>query len=148
MGVNFINSKSLESEMKQIILILKKRFQENDFKVVFHHSLDKEKYLSTHNAKLHFLNKHRLFSNWLKQQSIEFVDVSGSVEGLKDIYNECDLHVGFRVHAHIFMCSKSKPSILINEDGRGKALNDVLFGFNLNAYKRYKRTFLLKDWRL
>ncbi len=34
-------------------------------------------------------------------------------------YRDCDLHVGYRVHAHLFFISVRKPSLLFHEDGRG-----------------------------
>lgn len=37
-------------------------------------------------------------------------------------YADCDLHVGFRVHAHLFFLSKRLASYLINEDGRGAGM--------------------------
>lgn len=36
-----------------------------------------------------------------------------------EFYRDCDLHVGYRVHAHLFFLSVRKPSVLISEDGRG-----------------------------
>jgi hypothetical protein len=47
-------------------------------------------------------------------------------------YENVDLHVGYRVHAHIYMNSISKPSILIAEDGRGAALRRVIGDVILN----------------
>lgn len=37
-----------------------------------------------------------------------------------DYYNDCDLHIGYRVHAHLYFLSKRLPSVLLNEDGRGR----------------------------
>ena len=37
-------------------------------------------------------------------------------------YADCDLHVGFRVHAHLYFLSKRLASLLINEDGRGAGM--------------------------
>ncbi len=37
-------------------------------------------------------------------------------------YGDCDLHVGFRVHAHLYFLSKRLASFLINEDGRGAGM--------------------------
>lgn len=45
-------------------------------------------------------------------------DVSGDLRKIS-FYNDCDLHIGYRVHAHLYFLSKRKPSILICEDGRG-----------------------------
>lgn len=55
----------------------------------------------------------------------EIENISGSSEGFKQ-YDSCDLHVGFRVHAHIYNLSMGTPSILINEDARGNGVNDAL----------------------
>jgi hypothetical protein len=39
--------------------------------------------------------------------------------GKIDFYGECDLHVGYRVHAHLCFVSQRIPSVLLCEDGRG-----------------------------
>lgn len=46
------------------------------------------------------------------------------VEAAKDVskiefYRQCDLHLGYRVHAHLNFLSMRKPSFLLHEDGRG-----------------------------
>ncbi len=46
------------------------------------------------------------------------VDVSGDLKKI-DFYADCDLHIGYRVHGHLYFLAKRLPSILINEDGRG-----------------------------
>ena len=48
-------------------------------------------------------------------------------------YNQVDLHIGYRVHAHIYMSSINKLSILISEDGRGKAQRDAIGGLVLDS---------------
>ena len=46
----------------------------------------------------------------------EVIDVSYDEKKI-DMYLDFDLHIGYRVHAHIYFLSKSKPSILLHEDG-------------------------------
>jgi hypothetical protein len=41
-------------------------------------------------------------------------------------YRECDLQVGYRVHAQINFLSMRKPSLLLCEDGRGDGLSRTL----------------------
>ena len=41
------------------------------------------------------------------------------------IYDDCSLHIGFRVHAHIYNISRGNQSILIDEDSRGKGFNCI-----------------------
>lgn len=65
-------------------------------------------------------------------------DISGSKEGFKQ-YDECDLHIGFRVHAHIYNISMGNPSILINEDARGAGVNDALGIRNIDIGKYLKK---------
>ena len=52
---------------------------------------------------------------------IKVVDVSYDLNKI-DFYKNCDFHIGFRVHAHLHFLSRRKPSLLINEDGRGEGM--------------------------
>lgn len=58
-------------------------------------------------------------------QGMNIKDTSGSLSKI-DFYSDCDLHIGFRVHAHLYFLSQRKPSILLNEDGRGYAMSKTL----------------------
>lgn len=58
----------------------------------------------------------------------------GGERGNIDIYDDCDLHVGFRVHAHIYNLSRRKKTILIEEDGRGAGLSEAIGLPSLLAY--------------
>lgn len=49
---------------------------------------------------------------------INFEDLSGGAEKLS-FYDNIDIHVGFRLHAHIWFLRTRKPSLLLGEDGRG-----------------------------
>jgi Polysaccharide pyruvyl transferase len=48
----------------------------------------------------------------------EVADVSIGNQSMA-FYDSADLHVGYRVHAHLHFLSKRLPSLLIHEDGRG-----------------------------
>lgn len=144
LGVSFVDSPSMEKIMKENILICKEKFSDIEFEVAFHHSLDVDKFLSTHNARLKHVKKHNQFADWLKRNSIKYIDISGSAENLIKYYSTVDFHIGYRVHAHIFMNSISKPSILICEDGRGIALKDVIGGTILVGIEKVKDTILDK----
>jgi hypothetical protein len=41
-------------------------------------------------------------------------------------YEECDLHVGYRVHSHLWFAAARRPTYLIHEDGRGSAASRAL----------------------
>lgn len=144
LGVSFINSKSMEKLMKENILECRKKFKDKEFEVVFHHSLDKDKFLSTNGATSTHNQRHNEFVKWLGAQNIKYIDISGSAENLMNYYVQTDLHIGYRVHAHIFMNSISKFSLLLSEDGRAKATKDVIGGIVLDGYTNFKNSFLSK----
>ncbi len=62
-------------------------------------------------------------------------DVSESTEKVA-FYDECDLHVGYRVHAHIQFCSQRLPSLLLHEDGRGRGASMALELRGIDAFER------------
>jgi hypothetical protein len=144
LGVSFIESSSMEKLIKENILAIKDKFQDKEFEVVFHHALNKEKFLSVHGSTTKHSNKHNEFANWLDGKNIKYKDISGSAENLMNYYKTVDLHIGYRVHAHIFMNSISKLSILISEDGRAKATKDVIGGIVLDGYNSFDESFLGK----
>lgn len=59
------------------------------------------------------------------------VDVSYDLSKI-NFYDDCDFHIGYRVHAHLYFLSKRLPSLLINEDGRGLGMTDTLGQEDLN----------------
>lgn len=66
-----------------------------------------------------------IIGGFLEKQNVNTCDISGSADGFK-IYDDCDLHIGFRVHSHIYNLSKRNLSILIEEDSRGMGVNEAL----------------------
>jgi len=143
LGVSFIDNSLMEEQMKRIILKLNRLYP--TVEVVFHHSLDEktiEKVYGKGDRK-HYLY-HKEFSLWLESHGINYIDISGSADTLINYYSKVDLHIGYRVHAHIFMNSISKYSILLNEDGRGKGVEKVLGGTTIDSYFEYKKDFFSK----
>ena len=108
LGTSFVESSSMEKLMKKNILKCQEEFLDCEFEVVFHHSLNKEQFLSIHSGNSKHVERHNNFASWLDSQNISYVDISGSAENLMNYYKSVDLHIGYRVHAHIFMNSISK----------------------------------------
>lgn len=138
LGVSFVRSAAMERLMKEQVLLLKERFQDSRFEVVFHHSLDPDKFLKVYAGSKRHNDRHNAFARWLDGQGIPYMDIAGSAENLIAYYEGVDLHIGYRVHAHIFMASRSRPSVLIAEDGRGKATRDVIGGMVVDGYHRFR----------
>lgn len=105
-----------------------------------------------------FLVNHRekkldIFSNndFYKALNINLVNISGSIDGFK-VYDDCDLHVGFRVHAHIYNLSIRNLSFLFSEDVRGFGINHTLGLESLNSIgitlrkKRLIKNFYIAEY--
>ncbi len=78
--------------------------------------------------KQELLSKQQYLKNKL---GVDIIDISGSADGFS-VYDDSDMHVGFRVHAHIYNLSHRNFSILYNEDIRGIGVNTTLGLDNLN----------------
>lgn len=59
-------------------------------------------------------------------------DVSSSIDNIQ-FYQDCDLHIGFRVHAHVYFASTRKPTFLLQEDGRGIGMSKLIGVGDVNA---------------
>lgn len=104
-----------------------RKYYNADIKLFFHRGISNEDL-----AKVNLLCK--------ECSRLTYVDISGSAEGFKQ-YNQCFLHIGFRVHAHIYNLSQGNVSILINEDARGIGVNHALGIENINCLLRRSRFF-------
>lgn len=62
-------------------------------------------------------------------------DIAYSSNGFHK-YDDCDLHIGFRVHAHIYNLSIRNRSVLIEEDSRGAGVNQALGLPSILAYEQ------------
>lgn len=129
-GRMYIRSKSIFEQQIKIINDLKKSYPEQKLTVAFHDPIDLR------------IQPTKDFIKTLEQYQIPFVDISGNANNLIKFYTEQDLQIGYRVHAHIFMSSINKASILLNEDGRGKGMKTVLGGLILDAYNLKKLGFI------
>lgn len=143
LGVSLKNSKSMFLQMQEVVLLIVNKFPDAKVEVVFHHALD-QSYMNAHGATKDLHEAQQKFLIWLNKLQITAVDISGSAEKLMQYYEKCDLHIGYRVHAHIFMSSISKPSVLLNEDGRGIALRDVVSGGIIDAYTWCTKNIFVK----
>jgi hypothetical protein len=143
-GVTFIRSAALEQQLKHLITALRSGFPAADLTVAFHHSIQPEVLKKAYdNDQTAAADRQLAVVKWLNEQGVNYIDISGGVDKLIQVYNAADFHVGYRVHAHIFMCSQRKPSVLLTEDGRGRGLKDVLGGVIFDSWK--KREYSVKD---
>lgn len=136
---------------QQIGLIKKLRnfFNHAKIQVAFHHSKGSGNIIDKYGENSWGGGKSfKLYDGFIKkldELGILSVDISESEKKFIDLYNGSDLHVGYRVHAHVYMTSIGKNSILIVSDGRGDAMSEVIFGKSFYAFKEcYTKTALGK----
>lgn len=110
----------------KLIRYLKEKFKDAEIIFVFHRR-DRSKMQNSEKT-------YDMIKNEMDKLGIKTVDISGSAKAFS-VYDDCDLHIGFRVHAHIYNLSHRNISLLIEEDGRGAGVNQAL---GLNSIKAYK----------
>lgn len=110
----------------KLIRYLKEKFKDAEIIFVFHRR-DSSKMQNSEKT-------YDMIKNEMDKLGIKTVDISGSAKAFS-VYDDCDLHIGFRVHAHIYNLSHRNISLLIEEDGRGAGANQAL---GLNSIKAYK----------
>lgn len=109
---------------------LKEKYPDATIEYVFHRGVSKDELTDGITAK--YTNN---LINELKKLGVQYHDIAYGAEGFK-LYDSCDLHIGHRVHAHIYNLSKRRMSILIEEDSRGAGVNEALGLVGIKAYKK------------
>lgn len=118
----------------KLMKYLKTKFKDAEITFVFHRR-DNKKIESSQKSE----ETYEIIQNEMDKLGVKTKDISGSAEAFS-IYNDCDLHIGFRVHAHIYNLSRRNISILIEEDGRGAGVNQAL-GLNSIRADKEKNQF-------
>ena len=89
------------------------------------------KYSSKYNSRI---------ANSLSDMNIKYLDISGDCEGFAN-YNDANLHIGYRVHSHIYCMSRRIPSVLLEEDARGAGTNRAMGLYQIRNYSYSKETY-------
>jgi len=125
---------ALNSDRREIaacdlaVLETVRRLGAGEVTVAFHHPVAQAEFEAHYSAKAWKRYESNLMPllDHLRAAKIEYVDLSADREKMRATYAGFDLHVGFRVHAHLHFLSEGKPSVLIAEDGRGRGVIDAL----------------------
>ena len=124
------NIRSYGKQRLEIVRRLKEKYPDAIVEYVFHRGVSKDDLTDGTTAR--HIN---ILINELMRLGVQYHDISYGDEGFK-LYNSCDLHIGYRVHAHIYNLSERKMSILIEEDSRGAGVNEALGLIGIKAYKK------------
>ncbi|MBO6848900.1 MAG: polysaccharide pyruvyl transferase family protein [Marinobacter sp.] len=99
------------SQARKLLHLIKREFPNAELYVT-HHSIPNE-----HSIKVAETAKHVGFRE---------VDLSGNCENL-NFYQDIDIHIGYRLHGHIFFLRNRKPSFLLAEDSRSAGISQTSF---------------------
>ncbi len=122
----------------KLLLQLSSIFPNAKFQISFHRGLSADEFTTEAEA-----DSARALAEKLQALSPDRISIHDTSYDLDRItfYSDCDLHVGYRVHAHIHFLSRLAPSILINEDGRGRGVQSA---FSLSSIDGWRYTFFGK----
>lgn len=108
------------SQTLRLFNLIKRMFPKAEVLCSFHRGIKRDKY-----TKRRYSYTYRFIATYAKILGFNIQDVSYGSDKIEK-YREFDLHVGYRVHSHIYFLSIRKPSFLLQEDGRGKGLSLTL----------------------
>lgn len=121
------NPKNLNQSF-EIVKYIKEKYPNANIIYIFHRGILTDDYSN--------------FAKKLSDIAVEYKDISCASDGF-NVYNDCDLHIGMRVHAHIYNLSIRNISILVEEDGRGTGVDEALGLFSIKAYDEDLLNFYL-----
>lgn len=105
---------------RKLIRDIREEYRPKELVVVFHRGWMSDAFTDERSARA-----QDALRKWAVSEGCEVVDISYSSDGFS-VYDTCDMHVGFRVHAHLYNLSRRKASFLFEEDGRGYGANEAL----------------------
>lgn len=114
-----------QEQMESLILFLHKEFPYAEILLTFNDGYV-TKYSKDYNLAL---------QGWAQSHGVTCVDLSNDA-GKFTALDEVELHIGFRVHTHLYCTSKKIPSLLIEEDIRGYGMNETLHLPHITAYRQ------------
>ena len=116
-------------QMVDLARLLSKRYPKAEKTILFQAG-----FRSTHSKKSVQYTKTLAWQRrFLRLLGWKAVSSESDVETMTKTLAAADLHVGYRVHSHLFMLSQRKLSVLIAEDARGESQNKTLGRPNLTT---------------
>lgn len=120
-----------ELQFRRVVELACQSFGVENVLVAFHHATTAAGYAAAYGPGATVADRAML--GWVADRGIAWCDLSGSSQGMIDLYANCLLHIGFRVHAHLLCTSLRRPSILLAEDSRGFGAGRLLGGWVIPA---------------
>jgi hypothetical protein len=100
---------------------LTERFREARVVAAFHHGWTAGPHVAERSAQAYIRLKERL-----EAAGYEAADLASDLASMETLYGGAALHVGWRLHAHLFCLSRRQASFLLEEDCRGRGASEAL----------------------
>jgi hypothetical protein len=97
----------------QVVDAVRRWFPKAELYLVFHRGMLPDRHTKPHDAA-----SNLGLAAYGRLRGYRVINAAFSTDQLA-FYRDCDLHIGYRVHGHLDFLSYRRPSILIQEDGRG-----------------------------
>ena len=120
-----------EQQFRDVVELACQSFGSENVLVAFHHATTAAGYAAAYGPGAAVADRAVL--RWVADRGVAWCDLSGSSQGMIDLYANCLLHIGFRVHSHLLCTSLRRPSILLAEDSRGFGAGRLLGGWVIPA---------------
>lgn len=113
-----------------LVKYLQSTFPNAIIKYVFHRGIERDRYTGRTASESSQYLKSRI-----EGLGVECSNIAYGWEGF-GVYDDCDLHIGHRVHAHIYNLSIRNQSVLLEEDARGAGVNEAIGLWSIPAYEK------------
>lgn len=110
---------------------LKDRFSGVEIFCVFHRGIDANDKFTLQKDE----ENNKIILKEAELLGFNIVDAAFDLSKI-NFYKDCDMHIGYRVHAHIYFLSQRNISYLLHEDGRGVGMSEALNVKGINAFTR------------
>ncbi len=120
------------NQVLELMEMITNKFPEAIIYCSFHRGIEPDKYTTKKESEYLKIKAKKAESLGMK-----VIDSAYDTEKI-EFYKSCDLHIGYRVHAHLFFLRNRIPSFLLHEDGRGAGFSKTL---NLRGIDAYTRTW-------
>jgi hypothetical protein len=104
-----------QAGLADLIARVKKRFPQSNRYLVFNAGFrsTRSKNTASNTRWNYYLMAHA------RLHGFRSVSLESDLDGFQDLMGQVDLHLGYRVHSHLYALSQRRSSILIAEDSRG-----------------------------
>ena len=116
-------------QSREILRGLRRLLPDAEIVVAFHRGIEADSQTPPKTAAI--LTEYAAFARSL---GCLVEDVSYDLSRIA-FYDACDLHVGYRLHGHLYFLSRRLPSVLLEEDGRGRGAAEALGAPSVRAWE-------------